>query len=88
MYPSTQASELRAPGAALDEPATVEPVGQGEPRLRSPLRDRWPVSSAALALLLSVVLAIPLAVAVGVLRQPQWYPLSDIAQTELRVRDV
>jgi hypothetical protein len=34
------------------------------------------------------LLAIPLVVAVVVLRQPRWYPLLDIAQTELRVRDV
>lgn len=31
---------------------------------------------------------IPLAVALTVLRQPRWYPLLDLAQTELRVRDV
>lgn len=35
-----------------------------------------------------VVLAIPLAVALGALREPRWYPLLDMAQTELRVRDV
>ncbi len=35
-----------------------------------------------------VVLAIPLVVAGVVLRQPRWYPLVDLAQTELHVRDV
>jgi hypothetical protein len=37
-----------------------------------------------------VVLAggIPLAVALGVLHEPRWYPALDLAQTELRVRDV
>ncbi len=34
------------------------------------------------------VLCVPLAVAVAVLRGPRWYPLLDLAQTELRVRDV
>lgn len=31
---------------------------------------------------------IPLAVALGVLHQPRWYPILDLAQTELRIRDV
>jgi hypothetical protein len=31
---------------------------------------------------------IPLAVALGVLHHPRWYPILDLAQTELRVRDV
>jgi hypothetical protein len=34
------------------------------------------------------MLAIPLLVALGVLRQPRWYPTLDLAWTELRVRDV
>jgi hypothetical protein len=36
----------------------------------------------------AAVLAVPLLIALGVLHQPRWYPLGDIAQTELRVRDV
>ena len=35
-----------------------------------------------------MLLAIPLVMAVGVLREPRWYPSVDDAQTELRVRDV
>jgi hypothetical protein len=38
--------------------------------------------------LVAVAGGIPLAVALGVLHQPRWYPLLDLAQTELRVRDV
>ncbi len=34
------------------------------------------------------VLVVPLFIALGVLRHPRWYPLLDMAQTELRVRDV
>jgi hypothetical protein len=34
------------------------------------------------------VLAVPLGIALGVLHSPRWYPLLDLAQTELRVRDV
>jgi hypothetical protein len=36
----------------------------------------------------TVVLAIPLLVALGVLARPRWVPILDLAQTELRVRDV
>jgi hypothetical protein len=32
--------------------------------------------------------SVPLVVALGVLRSPRWYPLLDLAQTEMRVRDV
>jgi hypothetical protein len=35
-----------------------------------------------------LVLALPLAVALTALHHPRWYPLGDIAQTEMRVRDV
>ena len=37
---------------------------------------------------LVVLLALPLAVALAVLRQPTWHPTDDLAQTELQVRDV
>lgn len=35
-----------------------------------------------------LLLILPLLVALGVLHQPRWYPIGDLAQTELRVRDV
>jgi hypothetical protein len=35
-----------------------------------------------------VLLAIPLVIALVVLRHPRWYPLGDLAQTEMRVRAV
>ena len=35
-----------------------------------------------------VVVALPLVVAAGALRRPQWYPVLDLAMTELRLRDV
>ena len=37
---------------------------------------------------LTAVVAIPLLVALGALHSPRWYPLLDLAMTELRVRDV
>ncbi|MGQ0805131.1 MAG: hypothetical protein ACT4PI_14875 [Actinomycetota bacterium] len=41
-----------------------------------------------LVALLLFVLAVPLLLALGSLRQPRWYPILDLAQTEIRVRDV
>ena len=37
---------------------------------------------------LTAVVAVPLLVALGALHSPRWYPLLDLAMTELRVRDV
>jgi hypothetical protein len=37
---------------------------------------------------LTALLALPLVVALAALHTPRWYPLLDLAQTELRVRDV
>ncbi|MBA2327520.1 MAG: hypothetical protein H0V95_12875 [Actinobacteria bacterium] len=60
-------------------------LGAGRSRASSrPGRSRSALIIAALAALL----AIPLLVALGVMRQPRWYPVLDLAQTELRVRDV
>ncbi len=42
----------------------------------------------AVPLVLTALLAIPFVVALVVLRHPRWYPLGDLAQTELRVRAV
>jgi hypothetical protein len=39
-------------------------------------------------LLAAVAGAVPLAVALAALRQPRWYPVMDLALTELRIRDV
>lgn len=43
---------------------------------------------ALVAGLTALVGGLPLAVALGVLHNPRWYPLLDLAQTEMRVRDV
>jgi hypothetical protein len=39
-------------------------------------------------LVLGAILFVPFAIALVVLHDPRWFPLGDIAQTELRVRDV
>ena len=65
---------------------TAAPSADGGPaaRLVEAARRR-PV---LLASVLLFVLAVPLVLALGALRQPRWYPILDLAQTEIRVRDV
>lgn len=69
-------SELTAPdvGTGSEAPATSDPW--------------WSRTWVVVAGLTTVVAVVPLAVAVGALRNPRWYPVLDLAQTELRVRDV
>lgn len=50
----------------------------------SPSLPRW----AIVAGLTTVIAVVPLSVALGVLHHPRWYPLLDMAMTELRLRDV
>lgn len=50
-------------------------------------RSSGPRDRLLLVCLLAVVV-LPLLVSLGVLHEPRWYPQSDMAQTELRVRDV
>jgi hypothetical protein len=55
---------------------------------RLPPERRLRGATALLFAALMAVLAFPLVVALVELRRPHWYPLLDMAQTELRVRDV
>lgn len=75
------ASDLRTPPAA-------------EARVRRAERSSWvglltrrPVPGWVVAVLVAV-LALPLLVALVALRRPAWFPVLDLAMTELRVRDV
>jgi len=68
------AGEVRAPAGGEQGPA---PDAGLDPRRR-----RLVVAG------LAAVVALPLAIAVVALRTPRWYPLLDLAMTELRVRDV
>jgi hypothetical protein len=53
------------------------------------LRARWSsVAPGAKVAVLVTVLLVPLAVAAVALRRPQWFPVLDLAMTELRLRDV
>ena len=84
-----------APGTALEDlDAGAEhrqaPAGAPAPAGRLPawLAVAWERRAALLVVTLTALLAVPLVVALGVLRQPRWFPTLDIAWTELRVRDV
>jgi len=60
-------------------------AGSGDDEATVPTRAR---TALLVVGLVTVAAGIPLAVALGVLHSPRWYPLLDLAQTELRVRDV
>jgi hypothetical protein len=56
--------------------------------VRHASRSRRPPRWAVVAILTTIIAVVPLSVALGVLRHPRWYPLLDMAMTELRIRDV
>jgi len=67
----------------------VDPALEADPVVGEPVDP--PVGPTLNRLLLAVLLAVlafPLLVALVELRRPHWYPLLDMAQTEIRVRDV
>ncbi|HEY3141233.1 MAG TPA: hypothetical protein VGJ86_08890 [Acidimicrobiales bacterium] len=70
-------------------PGGEEPVDDN-PSAPAGSKSGWSRQRTALFLggLTAAVVGLPMAVALGVLHQPRWYPLLDLAQTELRVRDV
>src|SRR3954471_3344388 len=72
---TTARVEARAPAAPVS--ARVENTRTGVER-GSP----WIVVAVA------VILAVPFIMTLAVLHTPRWYPLLDLAQTEMRVRDV
>ena len=63
-----------APAVDADAPAV-----EAAPRSR---RDAW------LVVAIGAVLTIPLVVALVVLHSPRWFPTLDMAETEIRIRDV
>ena len=62
---------------------TEAPLAPPTPTTAAAPRWTW-----ALLAGLLLLITLPLMVALGVLHSPRWYPLLDLAQTELRVRDV
>lgn len=74
---------------ATTDDGPAEGVGDDDPPTPDAGRattGRW--SPRMIQALLTAVLAVPLVVAVAVLSRPRWYPILDLAMTELRVRDV
>jgi hypothetical protein len=71
-----------------DDSGEIAVEGASERRRRLPRLEGWRRSTLVIAGLVSLAGGIPLLVALGVLHSPRWYPLLDMAQTELRVRDV
>lgn len=69
--------------ASVDRDAPSASGGSTEfpPDHPDPIDPRW------FALVIASV-SVPLLVAVAVLRTPRWYPIGDLAQAELRTRDV
>lgn len=70
---------------ALNEAAEDHPVpGTRWSRVRA-----WrPTPALLLGVGLHLLVSVPLLVAVVAFNRPQWHPIADLAQTELRVRDV
>ncbi len=64
------------------------PVDHGDPRPAGPSTHRGAPGWAVVAGLTALVAAVPLATALVAVARPRWYPVLDLAQTELRMRDV
>ena len=81
-------TEMTATGDGAPDGSTARapepgPVGDDVPvQQRSGLRPSVVVAG------LTALVALPLAIALAALSSPRWYPLLDLAMTELRVRDV
>jgi hypothetical protein len=75
-------STITGAGAVGADEATGD-VAEATPAARRRGVPSWVVVGGLL-----VVLVAPLVLALGVLREPRWYPMADLAMTELRVRDV
>ena len=76
------------PAATVLRTSADDPGSDDEPPSPSDgLLSRRPVPLWVVAVVLAV-LALPLVIALVALRRPTWYPVLDLAMTELRVRDV
>ncbi|HLT69697.1 MAG TPA: hypothetical protein VKZ72_06000 [Acidimicrobiales bacterium] len=76
------------PSADPGEPA---PAAAGDPTGRAPADRSEPAAPARRRLVvagLTAAVSLPLAIALVAVRTPRWYPLVDLSQIEMRVRDV
>src|SRR5262245_63461006 len=84
----TGADAGRADGAGTDGAGAADEAGAGAQPPGRVQRVPWWRRPLVVGAGCLVLLAVPLAVALGVLHSPRWYPLLDLAQAEMRVRDV
>jgi hypothetical protein len=80
----TGGTDILPPSGATDDTDEDQPVEES-----SPDSEPSPRGKRALTVLgLTGIVALPLIVTLVALARPRWYPLLDLSQTELRVRDV
>lgn len=82
MTATGRTDERTEPGAVPSATAGCSDAAGGEGGARSRR------ATAAVVAGLTAVVALPLVIALAALHSPRWYPLLDLAMTELRVRDV
>src|SRR5829696_1060917 len=82
---SAAMSPVRTPAAPSSgtAPSETDKGAADQPGSSHAAPSQWLVVGAVFALV-----GLPLVVAAGALRRPQWYPVLDLAMTELRLRDV
>ena len=85
LAPGCRSGARRPPGRAPSGALGAEPAADGapEPPRAETKRPAWWA-----AVGLWVLIAVPFVVAVIELARPRWFPVLDLAQTELRIRDV
>jgi hypothetical protein len=87
---SDLSSSVQQVGESTDEHRAAGSSGARREQAwrRATFRDGRRSRPAVVIVVLLVVLSVPLVVALVVLRNPRWYPVLDLAWTEMRVRDV
>ena len=93
MIEQTRGTGRPPPRTSVAETGRGRPAPTPPPRPRVTRRGRersppGPSARPCVVAGLTAVVALPAAVALGALHSPRWYPLLDLAMTELRVRDV
>ena len=87
---SALSSSVEQVDEILDEgrPASASGARGERAWRRAIFRDGWRPRPAVVIAFLLLVLSVPLVVALVVVRTPRWYPVLDLAWTEMRLRDV
>src|SRR3954469_4513104 len=83
--PETRKSTISVTSSSTVDAVAAPPDEAPAHRRAAPAQSR---RSLLVLLAIVTVISVPLLIALGVLHSPRWFPLLDLAQTELRVRDV